>query len=191
MQAPTNCPSVKVVLIPLMRGHFSLHYFRPDFSVNAKTFRCGRRFLNRGFSRSDRPPVIESDPKFLCCRNKFVSRRNTRVEAKVSFLFQTYFSSQFIGCFRFMERDYRMNKVNDLMLFESVILHCQMTHNITGTREALVAAQKDGLVDFYNQLTSAGRNVGQMMLSNLEDYQTLFDVKFKKPPDFFDQQAIH
>ena len=43
-----------------------------------------------------------------------------------------------------------MNKVNDLMLFESVILHCQMTHNITGTREALVAAQKDGLVDFYN-----------------------------------------
>jgi hypothetical protein len=71
------------------------------------------------------------------------------------------------------------------------ILHCQMTHNITGTREALVAAQKDGLVDFYNQLTSAGRNVGQMMLSNLEDYQTLFDVKFKKPPDFVDQQATH
>jgi hypothetical protein len=113
------------------------------------------------------------------------------VEAKVSFLFQIYFSSQFIGCFRFMERDYRMNKVNDLMLFESVILHCQMTHNIIGAREALVAAQKDGLVDFYNQLTSAGRNVGQMMLSNLEDYQTLFDVEFKKPPDFFDQQAIH
>jgi hypothetical protein len=120
-----------------------------------------------------------------------VSRQNTRVEAKVSFLFQIYFSSQFIGCFRFMERDYRMNKVNDLMLFESVILHCQMTHNITGTMEALVAAQKDGLVDFYNQLTSAGRNVGQMMLSNLEDYQTLFDVKFKKPPDFFDQQVTH
>jgi hypothetical protein len=90
-----------------------------------------------------------------------------------------------------MERDYRMNKVNDLMLFESAILHCQMTHNITGTREALVAAQKDGLVDFYNQLTSAGRNVGQMMLSNLEDYQTLFEVKFKKPPDFVDQQATH
>jgi hypothetical protein len=91
----------------------------------------------------------------------------------------------------FYERDYRMNKVNDLMLFESVILHCQMTHNISGTREALVAAQKDGLVDFYNQLTSAGRNLGQMMLSNLEDYQTLFDVEFKKPPDFFDQQAVH
>ena len=90
-----------------------------------------------------------------------------------------------------MERDYRMNKVNDLMLFERVILHCQMTHNISGTREALVAAQKDGLVDFYNQLTSAGRNVGQMMLSNLEDYQTLFDVEFKKPPDFFDQQVTH
>ena len=66
-----------------------------------------------------------------------------------------------------------------------------MTQNITGTREALVAAQKDGLVDFYNQLTSAGRNLGQMMLSNLEDYQTLFDVEFKKPPDFFDQQATH
>jgi hypothetical protein len=113
------------------------------------------------------------------------------VEAKVSFLFQIYFSSQFIGNFCFMERDYRMNKVNDLMLFESVILHCQMTHNISGTREALVAAHKDGLVDFYNQLTSAGRNLGQMMLSNLEDYQTLFDVEFKKLPDFFDQQAIH
>jgi len=135
--------------------------------------------------------VIESDPNFVCGRILFVSRQNTRVEAKVSFLFQIYFSSQFIGSFRFMERDYRMNKVNDLMLFESVILHWQMTHNITGTREALVAAQKDGLVDFYNQLTSAGRNVGQMMLSNLEDYQTLFDVKFKKPPDFFDQQVTH
>ncbi len=44
-----------------------------------------------------------------------------------------------------------MNKVNDLMLFESVILHCQILHNITGTKEALVAAQKDGLIDFYNQ----------------------------------------
>jgi len=84
-----------------------------------------------------------------------------------------------------------MNKVKDLRLFESVILHCQMTLNISSTREALVAAQKDGLVDFYNQLTSAGRNVGQMILSNLEDYQTLFDVEFKKLPDFFDQQAIH
>jgi hypothetical protein len=30
-----------------------------------------------------------------------------------------------------------------------------------------------------------------MMLSNLEGYQTLFDVEFKKPPDFFDQQATH
>ena len=36
-----------------------------------------------------------------------------------------------------------MNKMNDLMLFESVILHCQILHNITGTKEALVAAQKD------------------------------------------------
>ena len=86
-----------------------------------------------------------------------------------------------------MERDYFMNKVNNLMLFESVILHCQMTHNISGTKKALVAAQKDGLVDFYNQLTSAGRNVGQVMLSNLEGYQALFDVEFKKPPDFFYQ----
>ena len=75
------------------------------------------------------------------------------------------------------------------MLFESVILHCQMTHNISVTKEALGAAQKDDLVDFFNQLTSAGRNVGQMMLSNLDDYQTLFDVEFKKPPDFFDQPA--
>jgi len=27
------------------------------------------------------------------------------------------------------------------------------------------------------------------MLSNLEDYQTLFDVEIKKAPDFFHQQA--
>ena len=135
--------------------------------------------------------VVESDPKLVCSRILLVSRLNTRVETKVSFLFQIYFSSQFIGSFCFTERDYRMNKVNDLMLFESVILHCQILHNITGTKEALVAAQKDGLVDFYNQLTSAGRNVGQMMLSNLQDYQTLFDVKFKEPPDFFDQQVTH
>ena len=37
-----------------------------------------------------------------------------------------------------------MNKVNELMLFESVILHCQILHDTTGTKEALVAAQKDG-----------------------------------------------
>jgi hypothetical protein len=88
-----------------------------------------------------------------------------------------------------VEREERMKKMNDLTLFENVILHCQMTHNLTGTREALVAAQKEGLVDFYNQLTSAGRNVSQLMLSNLEDYQTLFDVEIKKAPDFFHQQA--
>ena len=84
-----------------------------------------------------------------------------------------------------------MNKVNDLMLFESVILHCQILHNITGTKEALVAAQKDGLIDFYNQLTSAGRNVGYMMLADVEEYEKLFDVEVKKTPDFFDQQATH
>ena len=88
-----------------------------------------------------------------------------------------------------VEREERMKKMNDLTLFENVILHCQMTHNLTGTREALVAAQKEGLVDFYNQLTSAGRNVSQLMLSNLEDYQTLFNVEIKKSPDFFHQQA--
>ena len=84
-----------------------------------------------------------------------------------------------------------MNKVNDLMLFESVILHCQILHNITGTKEALVAAQKDGLIDFYNQLSSAGRNVGYMMLADVEGYEKFFDVDFKNLPDFFDQQATH
>ena len=84
-----------------------------------------------------------------------------------------------------------MNKVNDLMLFEGVILHCQILHNITSTKEALVAAQKDGLIDFYNQLTSAGRNIGYMMLADVEEYEKLFDVEVKKTPDFFDQQATH
>ena len=84
-----------------------------------------------------------------------------------------------------------MNKVNDLMLFESVILHCQILHNITGTKEAFVAAQKDGLIDFYNQLTSAGRNVGYMMLADVDAYENLFEVEVKKTPDFFDQQATH
>ena len=60
-----------------------------------------------------------------------------------------------------------------------------MTHNLTGTRGALVSAQKEGFVDFYNRLTSAGRKVSQLMLSNLDDYQTLFDVEIKKAPDFF------
>ena len=84
-----------------------------------------------------------------------------------------------------------MNKVNELMLFESVILHCQILHDITGTKEALVAAQKDGLIDFYNQLTSAGRNVGYMMLADVEEYEKLFDVEAKKTPDVLDQQAPH
>ena len=84
-----------------------------------------------------------------------------------------------------------MNKVNELMLFESVILHCQILHDITGIKEALVAAQKDGLIDFYNQLTSAGRNVGYMTLANVEEYEKLFDVEVKKTPDFFDQQATY
>jgi len=64
-------------------------------------------------------------------------------------------------------------------------------HNITGTKEALVAAQKDGLIDFYNQLTSAGHNVGYMMLADVEAYENLFEVEVKKTPDFFDQQATH
>ena len=84
-----------------------------------------------------------------------------------------------------------MNKVNELMLFESVILHCQILHDITGTKDALVAAQKDGLIDFYNQLTFAGRNVGYIMLADVEEYEKLFDVEVKDPPDFFDQQATH
>ena len=63
-----------------------------------------------------------------------------------------------------------MNKMNDLMLFESVILHCQILHNITSTKEALVAAQKDGLIEFYNQLTSAGavRQIGSSIGSLTE-----------------------
>ena len=84
-----------------------------------------------------------------------------------------------------------MNEVNDLMLFEGVILHCQIVHDITGTKDALVAAQKDGLIDFYNQLTFAGRNVGYIMLADVEEYEKLFDVEVKDPPDFFDQQATH
>jgi len=72
-----------------------------------------------------------------------------------------------------------------------VILHCQILHDTTGTKEALVAAQKDGLIDFYNQLTSAGRNIGYMMLADVEEYEKLFDVEVKKTPDFFDQQATH
>ena len=84
-----------------------------------------------------------------------------------------------------------MNKVNDLMLFESVILHCQILHDITGTKDALEEAQKDGLIDFYNQLTFAGRNVGYIMLADVEEYEKLFDVEVKDPPDFFDQQATH
>ena len=79
--------------------------------------------------------------------------------------------------------------MNALTLFKNVILHCQMTHKLTGTREALASAQKEGLVDFYSQLTSAGRNVSRLMLSNLDDYQTLVDVEIKKAPDFFHQQA--
>ena len=72
-----------------------------------------------------------------------------------------------------------------------MILHCQILHDTTGTKEALVAAQKDGLIDFYNQLTSAGRNVGYMMLADVEGYEKFFDVDFKSLPDFFDQQAPH
>ena len=68
-----------------------------------------------------------------------MSRQYTRVETKVSFLFQIYFSSRVIGVLSVMERDFQMNKVNGLILFESVILHCQMTQNISGIREALVA----------------------------------------------------
>ena len=79
--------------------------------------------------------------------------------------------------------------MNALTLFKNVILHCQMTHSLIGTREALVSAQKEGIVDCYNQLTSAGRSVSQRMLSNLGDYQTLFDVEIKKVPDFFHRQA--
>ena len=37
-----------------------------------------------------------------------------------------------------------MNKVDDPLLFEKVILHCQIFHNITDTKEAFVAAQTDG-----------------------------------------------
>ena len=84
-----------------------------------------------------------------------------------------------------------MNKVDDLLLFEKVILHCQMLHNITDSKEALVAAQTDGIIYLYNQFTSAGRNVSYMVLSTLEEYEAFLDVEIKKPLDFFDQQATH
>ena len=62
------------------------------------------------------------------------------MKTKVSFPFQIYFSSRVIGVLYVMERDFRMNKANELILFESKIVHCQMTQNISGTWEALVAA---------------------------------------------------
>ena len=84
-----------------------------------------------------------------------------------------------------------MKPIDDALLIEHVIRHCQIYYDIATTREALLQAKLKGMIDMYGQLTYTGRTIASMMMSEQLEYEDLFGVKVTNQRDFFDQSASH
>ena len=76
-------------------------------------------------------------------------------------------------------------------LFEHVIWHCQNVYELNTLQEAVIAARRDGFLDWDNKLTSIGRHVAELMMQDFENYKSLFEVDVEKPPGYVYQPAIH
>ena len=84
-----------------------------------------------------------------------------------------------------------MKPLDDALLIQHVIRHCQICYNLDTTREALKEARRKSMVDFHGNLTYTGRTIAVMMLSEQREYEDLFGVKLTEQRDFYYQEAIH
>ena len=84
-----------------------------------------------------------------------------------------------------------MKQINDALLIQHVIRHCQICYEVVTTREALREAKLKGMIDMHGNLTYTGRTIASMMMSEQLEYEELFGVKVTKPRDFFDQSDSH
>ena len=76
-------------------------------------------------------------------------------------------------------------------LFEHVLWHCQNVYELNTLQEAVIAARRDGFLDWDNKLTPIGRHVAELMMQDFENYKSLFEVDVKKPPGYVYRPAIH
>ena len=84
-----------------------------------------------------------------------------------------------------------MKQIDDPLLIQHVIRHCQICYNVDTTQEALREAKLKGMIDREDNLTYTGRTIAVMMVSAQLEYEELFGVKVTKQRDFFDQWASH
>ena len=84
-----------------------------------------------------------------------------------------------------------MKPLDDVLLIQHVLRHCQICYEVVTTREALREAKLKGMIDMHGNLTYTGRTIASMMMSEQLEYEELFGVKVTKQRDFFDQSASH
>ena len=84
-----------------------------------------------------------------------------------------------------------MKQIDDALLIQHVIRHCQICYNVATTQEALRKAKLKGMINTYGHLTYTGRTIASMIMSEQLEYEELFGVKVTKQRDFFDQSASH
>ena len=84
-----------------------------------------------------------------------------------------------------------MKPIDDALLIEHVIRHCQICFGVSTTREALLQAKLKAMIDMHGNLTYTGRTIASMMMAEQLEYEELFGVKVTKQRDFFDQSASH
>ena len=84
-----------------------------------------------------------------------------------------------------------MKPIDDALLIQHVIRHCQICYDVSTTREALREAKLKGMIDMQGNLTYTGRTIALMMMSEQLEYEELFGVKVTKQRDFFDQSVSH
>ena len=84
-----------------------------------------------------------------------------------------------------------MKLLDDALLIQYVIRHCQILYEVSTTREALREAKLKGMIDMHGNLTYTGRTIASMMMSEELEYEEFFGVKLTKQRDFFDQSNSH
>ena len=96
-----------------------------------------------------------------------------------------------MGTFINLGMEDHVKPLDDAILIQHVIRHCQICYDIATTREALLEAKLKGMIDMYGHLTYTGRTIASMMMSEQLEYEDLFGVKVTNQRDFFDQSASH
>ena len=102
-----------------------------------------------------------------------------------------YGVAKLLGTFIELGMEDHMKPIDDALLIQHVIRHCQICYDVSTTREALREAKLKGMIDMHGNLTYTGRTIASMMMSEQLEYEELFGVKVTKQRDFFDQSASH